>query len=78
MEGQPARQAALAAGGAAPRAGRDPEEFEISMITWEPDRDLARRYEEAGAHRFIIQTQQLADERQATETLERIALTMGL
>ncbi|MFP8876721.1 MAG: LLM class F420-dependent oxidoreductase [Myxococcota bacterium] len=62
----------------APQAGRDPEEFEISMITWEPDRDLARRYEEAGAHRFIIQTQQLADERQATETLERIALTMGL
>lgn len=62
----------------AAQAGRDFEEFEISMINWDPSPELARAYEAAGARRFIIQTKGLADEKQATETLERIALTMGL
>jgi len=62
----------------AAKAGRHLEEFEISMITWEPSLELARQYEAAGAQRFIVQTKGLAEERQATETLERVALAMGL
>ena len=59
-------------------AGRAFEEFEISMIRWESDLELARQYEAAGAQRFIVQTQGLADEKETTATLEKIALSMGL
>ena len=62
----------------AAQAGRNFEDFEISMINWEASPELARQYEAAGATRFIIQTKQLAEEKQATEVLERIARTMGL
>ena len=48
------------------------------MINWEPSLELARAYEAAGARRFIVQTKGLAEEKQTTETLERIALAMGL
>ncbi|MCH2171777.1 TIGR03619 family F420-dependent LLM class oxidoreductase [Myxococcota bacterium] len=62
----------------APLAGRDPDEFEISMYTWEPSRDLARQYEETGARRLIVQTAALSEERQTVERLEQIAEIVGL
>ena len=60
------------------RAGRDPDAFEVSMYTWEPSRELARQYEEAGARRLIVQTPGLGEEGEATACLERIAEAVGL
>jgi len=62
----------------AKRAGRDPDHFEISMYTWEPSRELARQYEDAGARRLIVQTPGLTDERETTAHLEKIAEIVGL
>jgi probable F420-dependent oxidoreductase len=62
----------------APRAGRNPEDFEISMYSWEPSRALMRAYEMAGAHRFIVQTPGLSSERETTAYLERVAEAIDL
>jgi probable F420-dependent oxidoreductase len=59
-------------------AGRDPAAFDISMYTWEPSADLARRYADAGAGRLIVQTPGLATEAETTAALERIAELVGL
>ena len=62
----------------APRAGRDPDAFDISMYTWEPSRELSRQYEAAGARRLIVQTPGLSEEGETTAYLERIAETLAL
>lgn len=62
----------------APRAGRDPDAFEISMLLWEPSRELVRQYEEAGARRIVVQAPLITDERDAGPALARIAEIAGL
>ena len=63
---------------AAREAGRDPDSFEISMSTWEPTREQARQYEEAGAHRLIVHAPGLSGEQEATAHLEHIAEVLSL
>ncbi len=62
----------------APRAGRSPDAFEISMYSWDASRELMRQYADAGAHRFIVQTRGLSGVQETTELLERIADALGV
>ena len=59
-------------------ADRDPATIEVSMASWAPTRDLARQYEEAGAHRLIVHTDGLSGEEETTAKLEEIAGIIGL
>ena len=57
----------------AKQAGRDPSSITISAFGQPPDRDLVRRFHEAGAERVIIRPVTAETERQMQTELERIA-----
>jgi probable F420-dependent oxidoreductase len=55
------------------RAGRNPSSISISIFGQAPDRDLVRRFHDAGAHRVIIRPSTAHSEAEMRVTLERIA-----
>jgi probable F420-dependent oxidoreductase len=54
-------------------AGRDPSRLTISVFGQPPDRDLIRRYLDAGAHRVIVRPESVKTETEMGAQLERIA-----
>ena len=53
-------------------AGRDPSSLQIQVFGQQPDRDLVRQFEEAGAQAVLIRVP-TADESESLATLEEIA-----
>ena len=53
-------------------AGRDPASIQITVFGQQPDRDLIRRFEEAGADRVTIRLETAA-EAESLADVERIA-----
>ena len=53
-------------------AGRDPESIQITVFGQQPDSDLLKRFEEAGADRVTIRLE-TADESESLANAERIA-----
>ena len=53
-------------------AGRDPSSLQIQVFGQQPDRDLVRQFEEAGAQAVLIRVP-TADESESLATLEKIA-----
>lgn len=54
-------------------AGRDPSAITISVYGQPADRDLARRFHDAGAHRVVVRPDAVKTEADMTAQLERIA-----
>jgi probable F420-dependent oxidoreductase len=57
-------------------AGRDPSKLTISVFGQPPDRDLIRRYLDAGAHRVIVRPESVKTEAEMGTQLTRIAETV--
>ena len=55
------------------QAGRDPSAFTISVFGQPADRDLARRFHDAGADRVIVRPPTAASEPAMRDELARIA-----
>ena len=53
-------------------AGRDPSSLQIQVFGQQPDRDLVRQFEEAGAQAVLVRVP-TADESESLATLEKIA-----
>jgi len=60
----------------AKQAGRDPKSITISAFGQPPDRDLARRFTDAGAERVIVRPPTADTEAEMKTELEKIAATM--
>jgi alkanesulfonate monooxygenase SsuD/methylene tetrahydromethanopterin reductase-like flavin-dependent oxidoreductase (luciferase family) len=58
---------------AAKQAGRDPSSITISVFGQPPDRELVRRFHDAGADRVIIRPATANTEQEMRAELERIA-----
>jgi probable F420-dependent oxidoreductase len=54
-------------------AGRDPSALTISVFGQPPDRDLIRRYLDAGAHRVVVRPEAVTTDAAMGAQLERIA-----
>jgi probable F420-dependent oxidoreductase len=54
-------------------AGRDPSKLTISVFGQPPDRDLIRRYIDAGAHRVVVRPDSVKTEAEMGAQLTRIA-----
>lgn len=59
--------------GLAKQAGRDPSSLGISVHGQAPDRELVRRFHDAGADRVVIRPPAAATEAEMRRALERIA-----
>jgi hypothetical protein len=57
-------------------AGRDPSKLTISVFGQPPDRDLIRRYLDAGADRVIVRPESVKTEAEMGAQLTRIAETV--
>ncbi len=60
----------------AKEAGRDPSQLTISVFGQPPDRDLIRRYLDAGAHRVVVRPESVKTEAEMGAQLTRIAETV--
>jgi len=60
----------------AKEAGRDPSKLTISVFGQLPDRDLIRRYLDAGAHRVIVRPEAVKTDADMAAQLTRIAETV--
>jgi probable F420-dependent oxidoreductase len=57
-------------------AGRDPSKLTISVFGQPPDRDLIRRYLDAGAHRVVVRPEAVKTDAEMAAQLTRIAETV--